>query len=147
MGTWDIGPFDNDTAADFSYTLGKTAGDECEGFVRSALMRATDTKAYLDGSEGAEAVAAAALIAAQCSGGEPVSPGYGAKDPVSAFPADLRMLAVEALNRVLAEHSELAELWAEASDGLRWRQSIDRLREILDPQIQPPEDVLFESKL
>src|SRR4051812_38209946 len=43
------------------------------------------------------AVAAAALIAAQCRGGTPVDPNYGPSTPMPQFPAYLRDLAIEAL--------------------------------------------------
>ncbi len=35
MGTWDIGHFDNDTAADFAYTLDETAMDQRENLIRT----------------------------------------------------------------------------------------------------------------
>ncbi|MFI7687280.1 DUF4259 domain-containing protein [Streptomyces griseoaurantiacus] len=69
MGTWDIGPFENDMAADFAYTLDETALDRREDLVRATLSRTIQTRDYLESPEGAEAVAAAALIAAQCPGG------------------------------------------------------------------------------
>lgn len=67
MGTWDVGPFDNDTAMIFC----DGHGDRDE-----------------DASE--EAVAAAALVAAQCPSGRPVGSGYGPAQPppeLSARPA------------------------------------------------------------
>lgn len=39
MGTWDVGPFDNDTAADFGGDLDEAAAAEREGIVSSALTR------------------------------------------------------------------------------------------------------------
>ncbi|MFD6987164.1 DUF4259 domain-containing protein, partial [Streptomyces sp. NPDC059956] len=42
MGTWDVGPFDNDTAADFGGDLDEVAAGEREGIVRSALTRVID---------------------------------------------------------------------------------------------------------
>ncbi|MET8081526.1 DUF4259 domain-containing protein [Streptomyces sp. NPDC005303] len=78
MGTWDVGPFDNDTAADLGGDLDEVAAGEREGIVRSALTRVIDTAAYLEApeSEVAVAVAAGALVAAQCPGGEPADPIY-----------------------------------------------------------------------
>ncbi|WP_138894059.1 DUF4259 domain-containing protein [Streptomyces chryseus] len=78
MGTWDVGPFDNDTAADFGGDLDEVAAGEREGIVRSALTRVIDTAAYLEAPE--SEVAVAALVAAQCPGGEPA-------DPTGASPA------------------------------------------------------------
>ncbi|MFD7984865.1 DUF4259 domain-containing protein [Kitasatospora indigofera] len=142
MGTWDIGPFENDMAADFAYTLDETAPEERENLVRATLIRAIRTQDYLD--EGEEVVAAVALIAAQCPGGEPVSTSYGPDEALPTFAADLRMLAIDALDRVLAEKSELADLWDETADGPKWRQSIRRLRAVFDPEPEPQAEVLFD---
>ncbi|WP_435652346.1 DUF4259 domain-containing protein [Kitasatospora purpeofusca] len=143
MGTWDIGPFDNDTAADFAGDLDDAPAAEREELVRRMLKRAANSTDRLDQSDGERAVAAAALIAAQ-HGGEPTCPIYGPSEPLPTFPADLTMLAVDALGRVVAEQSELIEGWFDFSDGLRWRQGVKRLRDLLDPPIQPQEDALFE---
>lgn len=139
MGTWDIGPFGNDMAADFACILDESAESDREAIVRKALIVTIDTQGHLDSFEGTEAVAAAALVAAQCPGGEPVSSSYGPKEPVPTFSAGLRAFAVGALDRVLGVESELAELWDEIGDD-RWRQSIIRLREIVAPQDQPSDD-------
>ncbi|MER6282315.1 DUF4259 domain-containing protein [Streptomyces sp900105245] len=143
MGTWDIGPFDNDTAADFANALDDAAEGERERLVRGVLMRAVDNQDYLEAPDAEEAVAAAALIAAQCPGGEPVSPHYGPDKPIPSMSADVRRLAAEALDRVLADTSELSELWG-AEEGGRWRGSIAQLRQVLDPTTEAQGDALFE---
>jgi Domain of unknown function (DUF4259) len=48
MGTWDIGPFENDMAADFAHTLDETAQDERESVVRATLTRTIQTRVYLE---------------------------------------------------------------------------------------------------
>src|SRR5262245_13461015 len=70
MGTWDTGPFDNDTAADFANALDDAEPEAREALIRGVLVRTIDATGYL--AEADEAVAAAALIAAQCPGGDPV---------------------------------------------------------------------------
>ncbi|MFF7679377.1 hypothetical protein [Actinacidiphila glaucinigra] len=50
-------------------------------------------------------MAAAALIAAQCPGGEPVDTSYGAETPMPTFPSGLRTLADEALARIVGDES------------------------------------------
>ncbi|MFV2118501.1 DUF4259 domain-containing protein [Streptomyces sp. Act-28] len=142
MGTWDTGPFENDMAADFAHTLDETAEDERESLVRATLTRAIRTSDCLESPEGAEAVAAAALIAAQCPGGEPISTSYGPDEALPVFADDLRPLAVEALDRVVAETSELAELWDEAPDGPEWRRGVSRIRAVLAPESALREDPL-----
>lgn len=136
MGTWDVGPFDNDTAADFGGDLDEAAAGKREGIVRGALTRVIDTAAYLEAPESEEAVAAAALIAAQCPGGEPADPVYGPEEPLPDL-TGLRDLALQALGRVMTEPSELLDLWAE-SNGEPWRANIRRLQNVLLPQ--PPRE-------
>lgn len=143
MGTWDIGPFDNDTAADFGGDLDEAAPEERESMIRGALKRAADPADHLDTPDGERAVAAAALVVAQQPDGKPACSNYGPSEPLPELPADLRTLAVHALDQVVSEQSELAELWAEAADGLTWRKDITRLRNVLDPPIPPQEEALF----
>ncbi|SEN54707.1 DUF4259 domain-containing protein [Actinacidiphila rubida] len=132
MGTWDTGPFENDAAADFANDLDDAPEHAREALVRAALTRAVLTLDYLEGPDGDEAVAAAALLAAQCPGGEPVSPAYGPDEPLPLLAADLRVLAVRALDRVVAEESEPADLWDDSPDGPAWRAGIARLRTVLN---------------
>ncbi|WP_030549253.1 DUF4259 domain-containing protein [Streptomyces albus] len=138
MGTWDVGPFGNDTAADFSGTLDEAAVEKRAGVVHAALTRVIDTADYLEAPESEEAVAAAALIAAQCPEGEPADPVYGPKEPLPDL-TDLRDLALQALDRVMTAPSELMDLWDE-SDGGPWRTNIRNLRNVLMPQ--PPGEQL-----
>ncbi|MEU1710108.1 DUF4259 domain-containing protein [Streptomyces sp. NPDC005706] len=138
MGTWDVGPFDNDTAADFCDDLDEAAAGEREGIVRGILTRLIDTAGDLEAPESEQAVAAAALVAAQCSGGEPADPVYGPEEPLPDL-TGLRDLALQALDRVMTDPSELMDLWAE-SDGGPWRATIRRLRGVLLPQ--PPGEQL-----
>ncbi|AWZ09345.1 DUF4259 domain-containing protein [Streptomyces sp. ICC4] len=135
MGTWDIGPFDNDTAADFSGELDEAPEGEREAVIRRALLSAIDTRDDLDSDIAAEAVAAAALVCAQCPQGEPVTTPYGPDLPVPRLPDDLRELALRALDRVVTEPSELLELWSETDEAGPWRETIARLR---TPLLPPP---------
>ncbi|MFB7913941.1 DUF4259 domain-containing protein [Streptomyces sp. NPDC056061] len=127
MGTWDTGHFDNDTAADFSGRLDDTPESERETVIRTVLEFAL-TEGFLDSDEAAEAVAAAALIASQCPGGEAVTTAYGPDKPLPVLAAELRPLAVKALDAVLGDDSELRELW---EDNEEWTSGIARLREVL----------------
>lgn len=138
MGTWDVGPFDNDTAADFCGDLDEAAAGEREGIVRGILTRVIDAAGHSEAPESEQAVAAAALVAAQCPGGEPLDPVYGPEEPLPDL-TGLRDLALQALDRVMTDPSELMELWAE-SDGGPWRAIIRRLQNVLLPQ--PPGEQL-----
>ncbi|MFJ3921559.1 DUF4259 domain-containing protein [Streptomyces sp. NPDC090022] len=138
MGTWDVGSFDNDTAADFCDDLDEAAAGEREGIVCGILTRVIDTAGDLDARASEQAVAAAALVAAQCPGGEPADPVYGPEEPLPDL-TGLRDLALQALDRVMTDPSELMDLWAE-SDGGPWRANIRRLQSVLLPQ--PPGEQL-----
>ncbi|MFB7670447.1 DUF4259 domain-containing protein [Kitasatospora purpeofusca] len=146
MGTWDIGHFDNDSAADFCAGLDEAAAGDREGVLRRVLTLAADTGAeeYLDFDEAVEAVAAAALVASQCPGGEPVTSAYGPDEPLPVLAVELRPLAVAALDRVVAGESELAELWDESEDGPAWRRAVQELRDVLAPAGGPAPEALFE---
>ncbi|MFF8565356.1 DUF4259 domain-containing protein [Streptomyces albidoflavus] len=134
MGTWGVGPFDSDTAADFCGEVDGVVLGEREQAVRIALLRAADVPdgVEIDACEAERAVAAAALVAAQCPGGESVASVYGPDEPLPDL-TGLRGLAVEALGRVLTEPSELYELWAE-SGGEGWVAGVRRLEDVLLPQ-------------
>ncbi|WMX47311.1 DUF4259 domain-containing protein [Streptomyces roseicoloratus] len=131
MGTWDVGPFDNDTAADFSYRVDEVPSEQRAGVLLAAFREVSGVgDDYLDADQAVEAVAAAALVAAQCPGGDPVTTSYAPEQPIPPLPAELRPAAVEALDRVLTEPSELLELWEE-SDGEEWKAGVLRLRTVL----------------
>ncbi|QNP65953.1 DUF4259 domain-containing protein [Streptomyces genisteinicus] len=131
MGTWDIGPFDNDTAADFADALDDATSEEREALIRGALTRTADATGWL--AEGEEAVAAAALIAAQCPGGDPVDSPYGPDSPMPAFSDDLRTLADEALARVMSDEAGPASNWDCPEAWKQWRAGLNRLRTVLAP--------------
>ncbi|MER7196128.1 DUF4259 domain-containing protein [Streptomyces flaveolus] len=144
VGTREMRPFGNDMAADFANTLDDAAPDQREDLVRETLRRVVQAGDYLEAPEGEEAVAAAALIGAQCPGGDAVSASYGPEEPMPAFTDDLRVLAVDALDRVVAEKSEIADLWDEPPNGLEWRRGIRRLRPLLAPDSDPQEAAPFD---
>ncbi|WP_097229390.1 DUF4259 domain-containing protein [Streptomyces zhaozhouensis] len=132
MGTWDVGPFDNDTAADFRGAWDDAPAGERAEKVRTALVTTVESGDYLDADEACEAVAAAALIAELLPEGA-VLPGEERPYPPRESLPDLiglRALAVRALDRVVAEGSELRELWDE-SGGEEWLAGIAALRTAL----------------
>ncbi|MFJ3615187.1 DUF4259 domain-containing protein [Streptomyces hydrogenans] len=47
MGTWDTGPFYNDTAADFANTLDAAEPEAREGLIRGVLVRTIEATGYL----------------------------------------------------------------------------------------------------
>ena len=124
MGAWGPGPFENDDAADWVYEL--LAADDMAP-ARDALAAATDSESWLEVPEGAQAVAAAAVVAAGFDGQvqgfpEEVVEWLGFY-PRTATMADAR-LAMDALTRVAGADSELREVWLDAAEGPAWVEQI-----------------------
>ncbi|MFF2127789.1 DUF4259 domain-containing protein [Streptomyces olivochromogenes] len=141
MGTWDTGPFDNDAAAaDFANALDDAEPEAREALIRGVLIRTIDATGYL--AEAEEAVAAAALIAAQCPEGEPVDTPYGPETHMPVVPTDLRALADEALARIAGDEAGSASHWVAQEDWKQWRAMLTRLRVALAPP--PPSFALFD---
>ncbi|MDT7843393.1 DUF4259 domain-containing protein [Streptomyces justiciae] len=142
MGTWDTGPFDNDSAADFADDLDDAKLEDREALIRGILTRTVDATGWL--TEGEQAVAAAALIAAQCPDGAPIDTPYGPEQPMPAFPGDLRTLADTALARIISDQAGAASNWVDPEDWKQWQANLNRLRAVLAPP--PPSIPLFDGE-
>jgi Domain of unknown function (DUF4259) len=117
MGFWDTGPFDNDTAADFAGELDELPEGERPSAIQAALEAAVEAEDLDDRTDlTAIAIAAVALVVAQCPNGEPTDPIYGPEQPIPQLSTDLRLLAMQALDRV--ENSTVAD-WHTGSRRLR----------------------------
>lgn len=125
MATWGTGPFDSDLAADVV--------DELEGLTRQqvidvpgpAFLRVTDSGERVDGGDGAEAVAAGALVASTLSVRPIViDPADGPREPLPELPASLRASARLALGRVIQDGSEMATGWVDSADVDQWHQEV-----------------------
>jgi len=76
MGPWDVGPFDNDTAADWCGGLHDSAPVQRPTVVRRALTAVLDSgDDYLDSDRAVEAIAAA-IVASQLPGGVKIASPY-----------------------------------------------------------------------
>jgi len=128
MGAWGIGTFDNDDAADWAYEF-EDATDLSPA--RQALAATMDSDGYLAIPEGACGVAAAAVVASTFDGdlkGLPEEVGESVDDhPGSATRGDAR-LALDALEQVTSEESELRILWDDAPEATDWAKEIEKLR-------------------
>ena len=131
MGTWGAGPFENDDASDWAYEFDGL--DEPAGLrVVTAALNAVRPGDYLESPEGANAVAAAAVVAWMREPSQaPASPdGESAATWVrQARPRatdELIAGARAAFDHVRSDDSELAELWAESGD-LAWSESLKEI--------------------
>ncbi len=106
VGTWNSGPFNNDTAADWCGDLDDANPGDRPTLIRAALARVADESDYLDSDFACEAIAAAAILAAQLPGGQPIDPVYAPaflRDGGSLeVPEVLTALAVRAIDRIMA---------------------------------------------
>lgn len=130
MGAWDTTAFGNDDAADWALDLRE--GDDPAGFVSRTLSLAR-ANGYLESTEGATVVAAAAVVAAACDGTAKLLP-----PELSAWlrgkEKQLKPLAeaaVAALVKVSGDESELRELWAESGELPEWSIFLESISESL----------------
>jgi Domain of unknown function (DUF4259) len=130
MGAWGSGIFENDTACDF-------AADVAEGGGVSLVDQALDRVLarggnYLEAREAEECLAAAEIIA-RLKGSPGDETPYTAlvdawiKGSPASVSAEIVEKAKRAIARVLAEPSELVELWAESDDFDSFRRSVEAL--------------------
>ena len=129
MGAWGTGIYDNDDAADWAHGLDDGGLD----LIRSTLA-AAKPGTPVDADSGAEALAAADVIARLKSGGGEQSPYAEAVmswvDQHDDDPAWMSLVpgARAAVTAVRDESSELHELWAEDPSSLSdWLLILDEL--------------------
>jgi hypothetical protein len=137
VGVWGVGPFDNDTAADWGLLFEAADAGRRAALVRDALVAVVDhVDVYLDSDYAAEAVAAATVVAAMVEGGGARLPSFAPdflEEPAGLLVSpDLPDLALAALDRVTGENSEWRDLKADdelAIEALRpIRDALERFR-------------------
>ncbi|MFJ6088095.1 DUF4259 domain-containing protein [Streptomyces sp. NPDC092369] len=133
-GTWGTGPFDSDLAADFIDELDGLPSQKVIEVLERVFQRVTDSGARVDGGDGTEAVAAAALVASTIPGsGIVIDPDDGPREPLPELPLALRSSAVLALQCVLHDGSQLLTGWVDSADAAQWRSEVQRIAETLGP--------------
>lgn len=139
MGAWGTGPFEDDAALDFVWTIEEEAEDLKEEL--NAMLELAINSDYLQEDEGASVLVSAAYIDRQLNGTlfSPINQPnlYSVDTFPDRYPdidlSDLRQKAIEALTIVLGEQSELNELWTEnEEDYEEWRSGIEVLIERLE---------------
>ena len=131
MGTWSHEPFGNDTANDWAYGLEETKD---MSFIESALDRVIEQSGdYLEAPEAEEAIAAIEVIAKLLGRGSQ-SDAYTEKvdewvASITEKPnVELLQKAQRVIARILAEDSELLDLWQEGDEPQLWTASMDHLK-------------------
>jgi hypothetical protein len=131
MGAWNTDPFGNDTACDWIYELAEAKD---LSFVESTLQKVHEKGSeYLEAPDAEEAIAAADTLA-RLKGKFYVNNSYTesldkwvAKNPRQPS-AELLDSAIRALDRILAEPSELLELWQESEEFEAWKKQMEDLK-------------------
>ncbi|MCF2526972.1 DUF4259 domain-containing protein [Yinghuangia sp. KLBMP8922] len=122
--------------------LDESRSEEREAIVRGVLTRVIRAHDYLIEAE--QAVAAAALIAAQCPGGQPVDPICGPDEPMPAFAVELRELAAEALEGIADDETGPASNWVTEADARTWLRGLRNLGNVLVPPPPSMDVPLFD---
>jgi len=122
MGATGAGPFSNDDALDFLYSLEELDDGARHERLASTMTQVVESSEYIEAPAMSEAVAAAVLVAVcddpECAVGERNVPRWTDDEPVDVD-EDLEELATRTLRRALrSDDNELWELWSE-SDGAR----------------------------
>ncbi len=131
MGAWGIGNFDNDTAADWALNL-----ENCNdlSFVEETLQQVLGGEEdFLDADLACEALAAIEVVA-RLRGNWGERSAYS--QPVDTWVEEHKLVvppllidkSIKAIDRILAESSELNELWKETEEYEAWKGQLISLK-------------------
>lgn len=130
MGTWGIGTFENDSAADFVWDVGDKPAIATIMVPIESLIEAVRSGDYLESGLCEEANAAVELLAALRYGDKSaLSPS--ALEVIAKLrdkPSDAQMDQARAIIDRIARDSELSEAFAESDSFETWQQSMAALR-------------------
>ena len=137
MGTWDTGPFDNDSAADWCGDLDDAKPADRPALIRRAFTALLDQgDEYLDSDFAVEAIAAAAVVVSVLPGGTklttPYAPDFLLAGGTVEVAADVPALAIAALDRIVGDESEWRDLWEDSESFSGALDSVRELREALE---------------
>lgn len=135
MGAWSHEPFGNDTSNDWAYDLEETKDmSHIEAALDKVLEQGSE---YLEAPDAEEAVGAVEVLAKLLGRGTQ-SDAYTKKvdDWIKSIdqkpsPALLKK-ARQVIERILAEDSELLELWQESEEFKEWHASMSKLLEAVN---------------
>lgn len=134
MGTWQVGPFDNDVAMDFFDEIEQTPDEQVPARLSSVLTAVTERPGRVELDEGHLAVAAAGLVAAgrsrgAATGNPSVDEWLATHRPVTD--SACARLALAALDRVSGPDSEWMDLWATTENHEAVQRRLEGLRTVL----------------
>ena len=129
MGTWGMGTFENDDAADWVHEL--QASDDGAA-LQTALEGHAVREDYLEAPDGVHILCAGEIIAAllgQPAPDLPTAAGDWVQEHESLDVSSLVPIAIKKIERVLDNGSELRELWQENEiDYSTWHENVLALK-------------------
>jgi len=134
MGTWHVGPFDNDVAMDFFDEIEETPDDQVPKKLSEVLAAVAERPGRIELDEGHLAVAAAGLVAAgrsrsAATGNPSVDEWLSQHRPYTD--QDCARVALAALDKVCGPDSEWMDLWATTDQRAAVEARLDDLRAVL----------------
>ncbi|WP_319462619.1 DUF4259 domain-containing protein [Micromonospora sp. RTP1Z1] len=131
MATWNVGPFDNDDAAEWCEQFEAAAPAERTEAVSGTLRRAIADPASLSDAAAAQAIAAAAVVLQAHTGlPDPTIPHaprfVDGADYIDVTP-DLLRLATAAMEVIMREDSSWRRKWADDVEGDLAVEAMERL--------------------
>lgn len=130
MGAWGTGIFENDTACDFAATIAE--GNGLVG-LEQALDRVLESETnYLEAPDAEEGLAAADIVA-RLKGSPGAQTSYTALidawvERSKSTPSEhVIEKARRSIIRILAEHSELLELWQDSTEFEIWKHNVEEV--------------------
>ena len=127
MGAWGISTFENDDACDWLYDLENSSD-------LTVIKNALSLDDYIDAPDGCMALAASEVVAAMMGHmreGFPESALKWVNDNKALELRTLKLQALDAVNKVLSEKSELLELWKDTEDFDDWKRDVEEIRKML----------------
>ena len=136
MGSWAVHSFGNDDAADWLLELEE---QDDLAFVRGTIAEVLEADGYLEATYAAQALAAIEVVAATL--GKPTTAARNEKELMAWVKQGhlhpeptLVAAAVRAIDRIVADESELRELWQDSTDYAAWQANVAELRAKLTVQ-------------
>lgn len=133
MGAWGVGSFDNDDAADFLADITES-GDL--SLIREVLDNVITSTEYVEAPDACQAIVASEILATAlgrptCAAQQEDEIGRWVARIRPTVDSELAAQAREALTRILAQNSELRELWEETEEFSEWQATVAELRQQL----------------
>jgi hypothetical protein len=129
MAAWGTKTFEEDTANDWIQEL--IDADDAREFLIDSL---STESGFIEAGQGSTVLAAGETLIAlldEPRTGVPSELVDWAGDNECDDVSDLPEVAVESIERVLSEESEIREIWSEADDYDEWLENVEQMRDVL----------------